>query len=99
MLPAFCCAAELSSSDVDRLWEAVTHSLTNCATYSLEWGEPQVSDSCRDQLLAILAYRAAIASSITRSAASYDRAAAAQIVNKAYLTFFLPFWREHVLER
>jgi hypothetical protein len=40
MLPAFYGSAELSSSDVDRLWGAVTHSLTNRATCSLEWGEP-----------------------------------------------------------
>ena len=99
MLPAFYGPAELSSSDVDRLWGAVTHALTNRATCSLQWGEPQVSDACRDQLLAIPAYRAAVAASITRSASSYDRATTAQIVNKTYLTFFLPFWWEHVLER
>ncbi len=83
MLPAFYDPAEVSSSDVDRLWGAVTHALTNRATCSLQWGEPQVSDARRDQLLAIPAYRAAVAASITRSAASYDRAATAQIVNKS----------------
>ena len=91
MLPAFYGTAELSSSDVDRLWSAVHFVLTNRAARSTTWGVPEVTAACQAQLAALPAYRSAVAVAITRMAATYDRQAAARTINKTYITFFTPF--------
>jgi hypothetical protein len=91
--------SELSSSDVDRLWSAVTFILTNRAARAATWGVPEVAAACQAQLAAVPAYRSSVAVAITRMAATFDRATAARTVNRAYITFFTPFWWEHILER
>ena len=92
-------SSELSSSDVDRLWSAVTFILTNRAARTATWGVPEVATACQAQLAALPAYRSSVAVAITRMAATYDRAAAARTVNRTYITFFTPFWWEHIFER
>jgi hypothetical protein len=100
MRPSFAdSSSELSSSDVDRLWSAVTFILTNRAARAATWGVPEVAAACQAQLAAVPAYRSSVAVAITRMAATFDRAAAARTVNRAYITFFTPFWWEHILER
>jgi hypothetical protein len=58
-----------------------------------------VSAACQEQLDALPAYHAAVATTISKAAAALPPLAAAQSVNKAYLQLFLPFWWEHVLLR
>ena len=99
MRPSFCSTSELSSTDVNRLWAAVTFVLTIRAARAMTWGVAEVAEACQAQLDALPAYRSAVSVAITRAAATLDRASAALAVNKSYLTFLAPFWLEHVLER
>ena len=99
MTAAFASDTELSSSHTNNLWAGPTFIMRLRAARSATWGVPEVEASCRAQLLALPAYRSAIATAITRVASTFVGAAAARSVNKAYLTFFSPFWSEHLLER
>ena len=99
MTKAFASDTELNSSHTNNLWAGPTFIMSLRAARSAAWGVPEVEAACRAQLNALPTYRSAIATAITRVASTFTGAAAARSVNKAYLTFFSPFWSEHLLER
>ena len=99
MTEAFASDTELNSSHTNNLWAGPTFIMSLRAARSAAWGVPEVEAACRAQLNALPTYRSAIATAITRVASTFTGAAAARSVNKAYLTFFSPFWSEHLLER
>ena len=99
MLPALSSDAELSSTHVNNLWAGATFVMTLRAARSATWGVPEVEAGCRSQLDGLPAYRASIATVLSRIASAYQGVEAARSINKAYLQFFLPFWWEHILER
>jgi hypothetical protein len=92
-------AHELSGTNVDRLWEGVSFVMQARAARATAWGCPEVELACKEQFEAIPAYRAAVATSVSRAATALPARDAARSVNSAYLSFFLPFWWEHVLLR
>jgi hypothetical protein len=96
---SFSGAFEISGTNVSRLWDGVTFIMQARAARSLSWGCPEVSAACQEQLDSLPAYRAAVATAISKAAAALPPLAAAHSVNKAYLQLFLPFWWEHVLLR
>jgi hypothetical protein len=63
------------------------------------WGCPEVELACKEQYESLPAYRAAVAASVSRVASALPPCDGARMVNSAYLSFFLPFWWEHVLLR
>ncbi len=91
---------ELSGTNVNRLWDGVTFVMQARAAPATVsgWGCPEVELACKEQYEAIPAYRAAVAASVARAASVLARDAAIS-VNLAYLSFFFPFWWEHVLLR
>ena len=90
---------ELSGTNVNRLWEGVSFVMHARAARATTWGCPEVELACREQYEALPAYRAAVATSVSRAASALPACDAARSVNAAYLSFFLPFWWEHVLLR
>jgi hypothetical protein len=90
---------ELSGTNVNRLWEGVSFIMQARAARATAWGCPEVELACREQYEALPAYRAAVATSLSRAASALPARNAAVSVNTAYLNFFLPFWWEHVLLR
>jgi hypothetical protein len=96
---SFSGASEISGTNVSRLWDGVTFIMQARAARSLSWGCPEVSAACQEQLDSLPAYRAAVATAISKAASALPPLAAAHSVNKAYLQLFLPFWWEHVLLR
>jgi hypothetical protein len=90
---------ELSGTNVDRLWEGVAFVMQARAARATAWGCPEVELACKEQFEAIPAYRTAVATSVSRAATALPARDAARWVNSAYLSFFLPFWWEHVLLR
>ena len=69
------------------------------AARATTWGCQEVELACKEQYEAIPAYRAAVATAVSRVAMTLPAVDAARSVNSAYLNFFLPFWWEHVLLR
>ena len=90
---------ELSGTNVNRLWEGVSFVMQARAARATAWGCPEVELACKEQYKALPAYRAAVATSVSRAASALPAADGARAVNAAYLSFFLPFWWEHVLLR
>jgi hypothetical protein len=90
---------ELSGTNVNRLWDGVSFVMQARAARAMTWGCPEVELACKDQYEALPAYRAAVASSVSRAASALPACDGARSVNAAYLSFFLPFWWEHVLLR
>jgi hypothetical protein len=96
---AFASDAELSGTNVNHLWAAVTFILTVRAGRATGWHVPEVEQACLHQLRAIPAYSAAVATTITRNASGFTGVENPRAINRAYLQFFLPFWWEHILRR
>jgi hypothetical protein len=85
------------SGTVNRLWEGVSFVMQARAARATFWGCPEVELACKEQYKAIPAYRAAIAASVSWAVSALPADDGARSVNSAYLSFFLPFWWEHVL--
>jgi hypothetical protein len=96
---SFSSGHELSGTNVNRLWEGVSFVMQARAARATTWGCPEVELACKEQCEAIPAYRAAIATAVSRTAVALSAVDGARSVNSAYLNFFLPFWWEHVLLR
>ena len=92
-------AHELSGTNVNRLWDGVSFVMHARAVRATSWGCPEVELACKERYDALPAYRAAVATSLSRAASALPARDAAISVNSAYLNFFLPFWWEHVLLR
>jgi hypothetical protein len=90
---------ELSSTNVNRLWEGVSFVMQARATRAATWGCAEVADACRAQYEALSSYRAAIATAVSRVASAFSAAETARNKNTVYLNIFVPFWWEHVLLR
>ena len=90
---------EISGTNVSRLWDGVSFIMQARAARATSWNCPEVEAACKEQFEGLPAYRAAVASAVSRAATALPPPAAARSVNKAYLQFFLPFWWEHVLVR
>ncbi len=92
-------AHEISGTNVSSLWDGVSFIMQARAARSASWDCPEVENACREQYEALPTYRAAVASSISKSATALSLPCAVRAVNTAYLQLFLPFWWEHVLLR
>ncbi len=66
---SFSGAFEISGTNVSRLWDGVTFIMQARAARSLAWGCPEVSAACQEQLDSLPAYRAAVATAISKAAA------------------------------
>ncbi len=70
MLPALSSDAELSSTHINNLWAGATFVMTLRAARPATWGVPEVEAGCRSQLDGLPAYRASIATVLSRMASA-----------------------------
>jgi hypothetical protein len=100
MLPTWNSTHEVSVSQVGDLWQAVSWFLRKRAANAVRWRCAEVLAGCRRQCEELRSYPAAVTAAITQSTNSLANPADRRRAhNKEVLTFFLPFWYEHILDR
>ncbi len=90
-------SAEIGASSVANCWAAVSMILRRRALRSAQWGCPEVQTACEEQFRQVDVYQSQVSSAITVITSSLPGADQGRARNKQYLTFFYPFWAEHVL--
>ena len=100
MLPTWNSTHEVSVSQVGDLWQAVSWFLRKRAANAVRWRCAEVLAGCRRQCEELRSYPAAVTAAITQSTNSLANPADRRRAhNKEVLSFFLPFWYEHILDR
>ena len=90
-------SAEIGASSVANCWAAVSMILRRRALRSAQWGCPEVQAACEEQFRQVDVYQSQVSSAITVITSSLPSAEQGRARNKQILTFFYPFWAEHIL--
>ena len=100
MLDTWSSDHEISLSQVGSLWQGVTWVMRERCRHSSRWLCDEVQKGCARQVEELKSYPTSVTAAITSATyASLDPAAQRRARNRETLTFFTPFWYEHILER
>uniref|UniRef100_A0A7S0QV89 Uncharacterized protein n=1 Tax=Cryptomonas curvata TaxID=233186 RepID=A0A7S0QV89_9CRYP len=92
-------SGEMGASSVAYCWAAVSMIMRRRAVRSTQWGCQEVQGACEQQYRQVDTYQSQVSSAITVVTSSLPEAEQGRARNKQYLTFFYPFWADHILGR